>query len=100
MIVVAGSVRVKPETREAAVRAALEMAAATNREPGCRVYRFSVDLADPLLFYIHEEWNSEAALHEHFATPHMAAFQQVLPNVLASAPAITRFDVSSAGPLA
>lgn len=99
MIVVAGAVRVRPETREAAVRAALEMAAATRRESGCRAYRFSVDLADPDLFYIHEEWDSDDALRSHFATPHMAVFQQALPGFLASAPAITRFEVSSAGPL-
>jgi quinol monooxygenase YgiN len=99
MIVVAGSVRVKPESREAAIRAALEMAAATRREPGCRAYRFSVDLADPLLFYVHEEWESDAALREHFATSHMAVFQQALPALLAAPPDVGRFEISSVGPV-
>jgi quinol monooxygenase YgiN len=99
MIVVAGSVRIKPEQREAAVRAALAMAEATRRESGCRAYRFSADLTDPALFYIHEEWDSADALTRHFGTPHMAEFQAQLPAVLAGAPEITRFEVASAGPL-
>jgi quinol monooxygenase YgiN len=100
MIVVAGSVRIRPEHREAAVRAALAMAEATRREAGCRTYRFSADLADSALFYIHEEWDSAEALALHFATPHMAEFNSRIPGFLAGAPEITRFEVSAAGPLA
>lgn len=99
MIVVAGSVRINPEQRDAAVRAALAMAEATRREPGCRAYRFSADLADPALFYIHEEWESAEALAAHFATAHLAAFNRQIPTFLGGPPSITRFEVSSAGPL-
>jgi quinol monooxygenase YgiN len=100
MIVVAGSVRLRPEHRAAAIRAALAMAEATRQEPGCRAYRFSADLADPALFYVHEEWDSAEALVHHFATPHMAAFNSQIPAFLAAPPEITRFEVSAAGPLA
>ncbi len=98
-IVVAGSVRIRPEHRQSAIEAALAMAAATRREPGCRAYRFSADLADPALFYVHEEWATAEALVAHFATPHMAEFNAILPGLLASAPEITRFEVSTSGPL-
>ena len=98
-IFVAGSVRIKPEQREAAVRAALAMADATRREPGCRAYRFSADLSDPAVFYIHEEWDSAEALTRHFETAHMAEFNRHLPAFLAGTPEITRFEVAAAAPL-
>jgi quinol monooxygenase YgiN len=100
MIVVTGSVRIRPEHRESAVRAALAMSDASGREPGCRAYRFSADLADPALFYVHEEWESAEALAQHFAAPHLAEFNSQIPGFLAAPPAITRFEVSAAGPLA
>ena len=95
MIVVAGTVAVKPETREEAVRAALEMARATRAEPGCISYRFFADLADPNTFLIFEEWESDEALATHFQTPHMATFQQRLPRFLAGGLAIKRYAVAS-----
>jgi quinol monooxygenase YgiN len=100
MIVIAGSVRVRADARDEAIRAALAMATATQAEPGCRAYRFSADLADPTLFYIHEEWDSPEALQAHFATPHMATFRAVLPRIVAGPPAITRYEVTSSAPMA
>ena len=52
MIVIAGSVAVRPERREEAVRVACTMATATRKEPGCVSYRFSADLDDPNYFGI------------------------------------------------
>jgi quinol monooxygenase YgiN len=99
MIIISGSVRIKPERRADAVRGALEMAAATAREPGCITYRFSADLADPSRIYIFEEWETAEALARHFETDHMRVFQQSLPDLLAEAPAIKRYVVESAGAL-
>jgi len=95
MIVVAGTVAVRPETREDAVRAALAMARATTEEPGCISYRFFTDLTDPNTFLIFEEWASDEALAKHFQTPHMAAFQRELPRFLAGGLAIKRYEVAS-----
>lgn len=99
MIVVAGTVRIKPEAREAATQAALAMIAATRREPGCRAYRFATDLADPTLVHVHEEWDSAEALERHFATPHMAEFRRLLPGLVAGPAAITRYEIASATPM-
>jgi quinol monooxygenase YgiN len=99
MVVIAGSIRIRSEMREEAVRAALVMAAASQAEPGCRAYRFTADLVEPTLFYIHEEWDSEEALRAHFGTPHMATFRAALPRLMAGPAVITRFDVSAAGPM-
>jgi quinol monooxygenase YgiN len=55
MIVIAGSVAVRPDRREEAARVARTMAAATQQEPGCVTYRFSADLDDPNVLLLFEE---------------------------------------------
>lgn len=99
MIVIAGTVKVREDRREQAVAAALRLAEATRREPGCIDYRFSSDLADPTVFLIFEEWESEEALAKHFRTEHLQAFRAEMPGLVAEAPAIRRYVVESAGPL-
>jgi quinol monooxygenase YgiN len=96
MIVVAGRIRVRPETAEEARRVALRMAAATRAEPGCVSYRFYADLEDSETFFIFEEWESEDALARHFETPHMAAFQREVPRFLAGPLEIKRYVVETA----
>jgi quinol monooxygenase YgiN len=96
MTVVAGTVRVRPEKRDEAIRVALAMAKATQAESGCRTYRFYADLEDPAVFFIFEEWESEEALGAHFRTEHMAAFQAALPGLVAGPPDIRFYTVASA----
>jgi quinol monooxygenase YgiN len=100
MIVIAGTVRVRPDRRADAMAAARAMAAATLREPGCRAYRFAIDLDDPDVVHLFEEWTDGDALARHFGTPHMATFQAAIAGALAEVPAFRRYEVSSAGPLA
>ena len=95
MLIVAGRVKVKPETRAEAAQAALKMVAATLAEPGCKTYGFYADVEDPNTFLIFEVWESEAALTAHFGTPHMAEFNAVAPKFLAAPPSIDRYDVTN-----
>ena len=95
MIVIAGTVRIRPERRDDAVRAVLEMAEATREEPGCLTYRFFADLADPSIFFLFEEWESEDALARHFRTAHMEVFRRRIPDVVAGPSAIRRYEVTS-----
>ena len=95
MLVIAGTVKVKPETRSEAMQAALKMAKASQAEAGCRSYGFYTDLEDPNEILIFERWESEAALLAHFQTPHMAEFNAAIPRFLAAPPSITRYDVAS-----
>jgi len=72
MIIVKGEVRF--ETGEITrLKGEFEaMIRATRAEAGCASYAYSVDLLDPDLLRIAEEWASEAAVDEHMQTPHMA----------------------------
>jgi quinol monooxygenase YgiN len=96
MIVIAGSVAIRPERRDDAIRAARTMAAATRGEAGCITYRFSVDVDDPNTMLLFEEWETEEALGRHFQTRHMEAFREALPGLLAGTPTLRRYVVASA----
>jgi len=96
VIVIAGTVPVRPDRRAEAVRAAVAMAEATRAEPGCVTYRFAADLGDPDTFLVFEEWEDEAALARHFTTAHMAAFRRALPELVAGPSAIRRYVVERA----
>ena len=100
MIIVAGSVTIRSDRREEAIRAARAMAEATAREPGCISYRFSSDLVDPDQFFIFEEWESEDALARHFQTEHMKAFREKLPGIVAGAGVVKRYVVTSVSAMA
>ncbi len=79
MIIVEGWVRMAGEDIGALRVAAAEMMRATKAaEPGCLEYAFALDLAEPGLLRVIERWVDEVALTAHFATPHMAAFNQAL----------------------
>jgi quinol monooxygenase YgiN len=81
MLVVTGTVEIAPEGVETAAKAALKMVAETVKEEGCITYEFSQILGHPNRFRVYEEWESQAALESHFATPHMDAFRAVLGEV-------------------
>lgn len=99
MIIVSGHIDIQADKRESAAQLALWMAAETRREDGCVHYRFYSDLAEPNRFFIYEEWRDLAALQAHFQTEHMAAFNQQLPALLASKPAIMRHEVTASAAL-
>jgi quinol monooxygenase YgiN len=96
MIVIAGTIPIKPEHREEARQLVLQMAKATQAEAGCLIYQFYADLVDPNTFFIFEEWESDEALNRHFQTEHMKNFQQQAPKLLAGAFNVKRYTVQSA----
>jgi quinol monooxygenase YgiN len=99
VIVIAGSATIRPDKLQAAAEAARVMREASLAEPGCNAYRFAVDLDDPSVLTIFEEWVDEPALQAHFATPHLVAFSEALTAVVAGEIHLRRYEVSSAGPL-
>ena len=99
MIIVAGTVAIKPENRDEAANVALKMVAATKVEVGCIAYDFWSDLGDPNRFHVYEEWETQDALEAHFKTSHMAEFMEALPSLIAGSPDIKRYEVSSVAQL-
>ena len=99
MIVIAGHARLRASEVDEARRAGSVMAATSRDEAGCIDYRFAVDIDDPLVVRIFEQWESAAALEAHFATPHFLAFSEVILRAVDGAAEFTKFDVASSGPL-
>ncbi|MCU1502756.1 MAG: hypothetical protein JWM12_2110 [Ilumatobacteraceae bacterium] len=99
MILIAGTVPIKPDQREAARAACIAVQEGTRQEPGNHVYQFSFSTQDPDLMCLFEEWDDEASLQAHFATAHIAAFRAAFKDVVAGASTYTKYEVSSSAPL-
>ena len=92
MIIVEGWVGMTSATEIDRLRdAAIEMMRATKAESGCLDYAYAVDLAEPDLLRIIERWTDDAALTAHFATPHMAAFNQALAGAKIAAASVKAY---------
>ncbi len=99
MILIAGSAKISPGKMEEAQAAIREMLPLVHKEPGCEVYRFSIDAVDSNLLHLFERWTTEEALAAHFETPHFQAFFGVISGMTEGEMEVTRFDVSGARPL-
>ncbi len=93
MIIVHGTIPIKPERREEALGAAGTMASATRDEPGCISYEFYVGLSDPDTLLLFQEWESMEALVDHFDTPHMEVFVRELPAFVSGKMSTRRYAV-------
>jgi quinol monooxygenase YgiN len=78
MIIVQGHAKLGPGEFDRLIPEMQAMVAATNAEDGCLLYSFARDVADPDTLHISERWRDQAALDAHFATPHMAVFNQAI----------------------
>jgi len=99
MIVIAGHVTIDPQQREKAEAAAREMMLETRKENGCISYTFSADLDQAGRFRIFEEWENDEDLRAHFASPHMARFQQAVGGLGVREMKVQRYEVSKVGPV-
>jgi quinol monooxygenase YgiN len=70
-------------------------------QPGCLRYSFATDIGDPNHFILISEWQDQAALDAHYASPQFAEFQYSLYELLARPSEMTVYSVrGSARPLA
>ncbi len=99
MLIVAGTIQVDPEQREAVLAAVAPMVEATRAEAGCRAYVFSPDPGDPAVVQLFELWDDQAALDAHFASDHMAAWQARAADLPIRGRDITKYLVSGTGTL-
>jgi quinol monooxygenase YgiN len=67
MILVAGTVEIDPERRNAALAAAAPLLEPTRAQRGCLAYVWSADPVEPGRLHVFEAWADEAALSAHFA---------------------------------
>jgi len=65
MIIIAGTIDLKPEVRDEALEATRELMAETRSQPGCLDYVWSADGAVPGRIYVFERWTDRDSLAAH-----------------------------------
>jgi quinol monooxygenase YgiN len=100
MIVVVGRVQTDAGRRAEFVRIGQAVAAASRLEPGCISYRVYQDTENENDFVFVEEWESDAALQQHFATSHVAEFLQAIRATLVAPPDVKFHSIASSMDLA
>jgi quinol monooxygenase YgiN len=67
MVIVAGTLEVDPDQREAFLAGRIDAMRASRAEPGCLEYTFSADPTDPGRVMLFERWASQQDLDTHLA---------------------------------
>jgi len=67
MLIVAGTMTIDPEHRQAFLEGREESVKSVRTEPGCLDYVFSPDPYDPALVRLFERWENKEALATHLA---------------------------------
>ena len=94
MIVVTGSVTVRPETFEEARLLSLEHVHRSRQEPGCISHSVHVDCENPDRLVFFEQWADRAALAAHFAVPASGEFVRALRSLATEATPLELYDAS------
>ena len=76
MVVVAGVMVLRAGTFGELRPAMLAMLAASREEAGCRTYSYGVDVEDPEVIRIYEEWESREHFAAHVATAHFREWRR------------------------
>jgi autoinducer 2-degrading protein len=74
MICVAVTYVIKPGHEAEAVSLFHDLTGPTRTEPGCRMYLAHRSTTDPRRFFLYEQYDDQAALDAHRASPHFARF--------------------------
>ena len=88
MIIVTGSVVVRPDDLEQAVEIALAHVQRSRIEPGCLLHSVHHDVEVPNRLVFLEHWADRSALDAHFAVPESGAFVTALSALAATPPAM------------
>lgn len=99
MILIAGTLDLEPEDREAALEAGRELQTRTRRLPGCLDYVWSADPAVPGRVYVFERWADEASLRAHFEGPLYWDMRKVLGQFKKRAVDVAKYRVDLKEPV-
>lgn len=96
MIIVSGAMQLNPDHVGQALGHVRPLLAATRSEPGNREYGFWLDPDVPGSIHLYEEWETQEAIDAHNASPHLAAFMEVMATLEITSASITQFEITSA----
>lgn len=93
MIIVTGSITVRADAVDEAIRLSLEHVRRSRTEPGCLLHSVHRDVEDELRLVFLEHWADRAALDAHFAVPASGDFVAAVAALATEAPTIDIFEV-------
>jgi quinol monooxygenase YgiN len=91
MIIITGSVQLRPEHRDAAFALGIEHSARSRAEPGCCAHNCHADAEDPTRMVFVEEWADMAAVSAHFAVPESGEFVRAVSAMAVAVPVMRIF---------
>jgi quinol monooxygenase YgiN len=94
VIVIAGRMKIEPDKLPYALGIIKSVVEQTATESGNVAYRYYADLDDPSTLFIFEEWQSEAALENHFQMPYMIDFLEKIPTLGIVDASVHRYGVN------
>ena len=94
MIVIAGRMKIDPTKLDHALDVIKPVVEQTANESGNVAYRYYADLDDPTTLFIFEEWQSDAALENHFTMPYMLDFLDKIPTLGIIDASVHRYNVN------
>ena len=92
MLIVTGSVRVRPENVARMLELSLEHVHRSRLEPGCLLHSVHRDAGDENRLVFLEHWADADALRAHFAVPASIAFVREAAALAAGAPELSIFE--------
>lgn len=92
MIIVTGSVKVRPGAVDDAVAVSLEHVRRSRTEPGCLLHSVHHDVEDPERLVFLEHWADREALAAHFRVPASGEFVAALGGLAAEPPTIEVYE--------
>ena len=81
MIIMQGSIPIKPGQFDRALAMAHDLIAATRGVAGCITYEFYRALSDPDALVVFQEWESMDALVDHLSSPDLESFLRRLREI-------------------
>lgn len=93
MILITGSVQLRPETREQGFALGIEHSQRSRTEPGCIAHHCHADAEDSCRMVFVEEWADLAAVETHFAVPASGAFVRQLAALAVEPPVMQVLEV-------
>ena len=95
VIIVTGSVRVRADAIDEAIRISLEHVHRSRGEPGCLLHSVHRDVEDPHHLVFLEHWTDRAALDEHFAVPASSGFVSQLSALATERPQMRIYETDA-----
>jgi quinol monooxygenase YgiN len=98
MIVITGSVQLRPEHIDAAIALGIEHSRRSRAEPGCIAHNCHIDAEDPSRIVFVEEWADIAAVKQHFDVPESGEFVRAMAAMAVAAPKMKLYEVRAIKP--